>query len=56
MGDAIMKIKVIAALSMTIVMSLAAFASEQRRMCVEIPVADDGHKVYVVAKQDNVTN
>jgi len=30
-----MKVKVIAALMMTVVMSLAAFASEQRRMCNE---------------------
>ena len=58
-----MKGKVFAALLMTLVMSLAAFASEQRRMCIEHAPADDsvvmpeeGQETIVLAMETNVTN
>lgn len=58
-----MKVKVIAALMMTVVMSLAAFASEQRRMCNETVVADasaviadEAPDTAVIAMKVNVAN
>lgn len=58
-----MKVKVIAALTMTIVMSLAAFASEQRRMCNEAAAADDramiageSREATVIAMNVNAAN
>jgi hypothetical protein len=58
-----MKVKVLAALMMTVVMSLAAFASEQRRMCMEPTVADnramtaaDGQESVVVTMDVNAAN
>ena len=58
-----MKVKVIVALMMTVVMSLAAFASEQRRMCNATVVADasavtadETSETAVVAMKVNVAN
>jgi len=58
-----MKVKVIAALMMTVVMSLAAFASEQRRMCNELAaaedrtvVADESRETTVIAMNVDATN
>ena len=58
-----MKVKVIAALMMTVVMSLAAFASEQCRMCNELTaaedrtvVADESRETTVIAMNVDATN
>ena len=58
-----MKFKVIAALMMTVVMTLAAFASEQRRMCQEVTVtndqpvlADDVRETTVIAMNVDAAN
>ena len=58
-----MQVKVIAALVMTVAMSLAAFASEQRRMCHEgispddrTVIADEGREATVIAIYEDVTN
>ena len=58
-----MKVKVIAALMIAVVMSLAAFASEQRRMCNELAVAeetavtaDEGQETTVIAMNVSAAN
>lgn len=51
-----MKVKVIAALMMAVAMSLAAFASEQRRMCHESVSDDESREVTVIAMNDDVAN
>jgi hypothetical protein len=49
-----MKVKVFAALMMTVVMSLAAYASEQRRMCMETTVADDSVMIAADSRESVV--
>lgn len=51
-----MKVKVIAALMMTVAMTLAALASEQRRMCHESALADEGRDTTVIAMNEDVAN
>ncbi len=58
-----MKVKILTALMMTVVMTFAAYASEQRRMCHETAVADDevvvtidGREATIIAMNIDVTN
>ena len=58
-----MKVKVIAALVMTVAMTLAAFASEQRRMCYESAAAhdqtvivDESREATIIAMSVDVAN
>ena len=58
-----MKVKVIAALMMAVAMSLAAFASEQRRMCHESAsaddrtvIADESRKTTIIAMIEDVAD
>ena len=51
-----MKVKVYSALLMAVVMTLAAFASEQRRMCHQSLAADDSRDATVTAMHVDATN